>query len=135
MPGNGRILVKLHASAHCSRAQVVPRWLLQIKHVAACSSASKYLPARALESLWAVLGDLWSVGSRCVYFGKPLLESGTLGPKCNTQMVIPILTENYGERTATPVAMWQAELWSDCHMTRQLGAEGHAEPCMAWLPA
>lgn len=33
---------------------------------------------------------------RCVYFGKPLLESGTLGPKCNTQMVIPILTENYG---------------------------------------
>ncbi len=27
------------------------------------------------------------VDSRCVYFGKPLLESGTLGPKCNTQMV------------------------------------------------
>jgi ubiquitin-activating enzyme E1 len=39
------------------------------------------------------------VDSRCVYFGKPLLESGTLGPKCNTQMVIPRLTENYG---ATP---------------------------------
>ena len=37
------------------------------------------------------------VDSRCVYFGKPLLESGTLGPKCNTQMVIPKLTENYGE--------------------------------------
>jgi hypothetical protein len=37
------------------------------------------------------------VDSRCVYFGKPLLESGTLGPKCNTQMVIPRLTENYGE--------------------------------------
>ena len=36
------------------------------------------------------------VDSRCVYFGKPLLESGTLGPKCNTQMVIPRLTENYG---------------------------------------
>lgn len=36
------------------------------------------------------------VDSRCVYFGKPLLESGTLGPKCNTQMVIPQLTENYG---------------------------------------
>jgi hypothetical protein len=27
------------------------------------------------------------VDARCVYFGKPLLESGTLGPKCNTQMV------------------------------------------------
>ena len=36
------------------------------------------------------------VDSRCVYFGKPLLESGTLGPKCNTQMVVPRLTENYG---------------------------------------
>ena len=36
------------------------------------------------------------VDSRCVYFAKPLLESGTLGPKCNTQMVIPRLTENYG---------------------------------------
>lgn len=36
------------------------------------------------------------VDSRCVYFCKPLLESGTLGPKCNTQVVIPNLTENYG---------------------------------------
>ena len=36
------------------------------------------------------------VDSRCVYFGKPLLESGTLGPKCNTQAVVPLLTENYG---------------------------------------
>ena len=36
------------------------------------------------------------VDSRCVYFCKPLLESGTLGAKCNTQMVIPRLTENYG---------------------------------------
>ena len=34
---------------------------------------------------------------RCVYFGRPLLESGTLGAKCNTQMVLPGLTENYGE--------------------------------------
>ncbi len=26
------------------------------------------------------------VDQRCVYFCKPLLESGTLGPKCNTQV-------------------------------------------------
>lgn len=26
------------------------------------------------------------VDSRCVYFQKPLLESGTLGTKCNTQV-------------------------------------------------
>jgi len=39
---------------------------------------------------------------RCVYFGKPLLESGTLGPKCNTQVVIPGLTENYGASRDPP---------------------------------
>jgi ubiquitin-activating enzyme E1 len=33
---------------------------------------------------------------RCVYFNKPLLESGTLGAKGNTQVVVPKLTQNYG---------------------------------------
>jgi ubiquitin-activating enzyme E1 len=42
------------------------------------------------------------VDSRCVYFNKPLLESGTLGPKCNTQAVIPGLTENYGASRDPP---------------------------------
>lgn len=42
------------------------------------------------------------VDSRCVYFNKPLLESGTLGPKCNTQAVIPKLTENYGASRDPP---------------------------------
>ena len=42
------------------------------------------------------------VDARCVYFGKPLLESGTLGPKCNTQMVIPGMTENYGASRDPP---------------------------------
>lgn len=42
------------------------------------------------------------VDSRCVYFSKPLLESGTLGTKCNTQMVIPHLTENYGASRDPP---------------------------------
>lgn len=42
------------------------------------------------------------VDSRCVYFQRPLLESGTLGAKCNTQMVIPNLTENYGASRDPP---------------------------------
>jgi len=42
------------------------------------------------------------VDSRCVYFQKPLLESGTLGTKCNTQMIIPHLTENYGASQDPP---------------------------------
>ncbi|KAK1437031.1 hypothetical protein QVD17_02816 [Tagetes erecta] len=42
------------------------------------------------------------VDQRCVYFQKPLLESGTLGAKCNTQTVIPHLTENYGASRDPP---------------------------------
>nr|XP_043607335.1 ubiquitin-activating enzyme E1 1-like isoform X2 [Erigeron canadensis] len=42
------------------------------------------------------------VDNRCLYFQKPLLESGTLGAKCHTQMVIPHLTENYGASMDPP---------------------------------
>ncbi|KAJ8440204.1 hypothetical protein Cgig2_023969 [Carnegiea gigantea] len=42
------------------------------------------------------------VDQRCLYFQKPLLESGTLGAKCNTQVVIPHLTENYGASRDPP---------------------------------
>ncbi|PWA46718.1 ubiquitin-activating enzyme E1 2 [Artemisia annua] len=40
--------------------------------------------------------------NRCLYFQKPLLESGTLGAKCNTQMVIPHLSENDGASRDPP---------------------------------
>ncbi|GBG26662.1 Ubiquitin-activating enzyme, putative [Hondaea fermentalgiana] len=36
------------------------------------------------------------VDSKCVFHGKPLLESGTLGTKANTLPVVPNLTESYG---------------------------------------
>jgi ubiquitin-activating enzyme E1 len=39
---------------------------------------------------------------RCVYFEKPLLESGTLGTKGNTQVVIPHLTESYSSSNDPP---------------------------------
>jgi len=35
------------------------------------------------------------VDGRCVYYAKPLLESGTLGTKCNVQVVIPHMTASY----------------------------------------
>ena len=38
---------------------------------------------------------------RCVYYLKPLLESGTLGSKCNVQVVLPNVTESYSV-TADP---------------------------------
>jgi ubiquitin-activating enzyme E1 len=39
---------------------------------------------------------------RCVYYRKPLLESGTLGTKGNTQVVIPYLTESYSSSQDPP---------------------------------
>ncbi|KAL6902308.1 hypothetical protein ACP4OV_005184 [Aristida adscensionis] len=60
------------------------------------------------EGLDAVINALDNVDSRmymdsrCLYFQKPLLESGTLGTKFNTQMIIPHLTENYGASQDPP---------------------------------
>jgi len=39
------------------------------------------------------------VDSKCVFYGKSLLESGTLGTKGNTQVMVPHLTQTYGETT------------------------------------
>ena len=42
------------------------------------------------------------VDQRCLFYRKPLLESGTEGPKGNTQVVVPGLTENYGATRDPP---------------------------------
>jgi len=42
------------------------------------------------------------VDQRCVYYQKSLLESGTLGPKGNVQVVVPRLTESYGSSRDPP---------------------------------
>lgn len=39
---------------------------------------------------------------RCVFYQKPLLESGTLGSKGNVQVVIPHLTESYSSSQDPP---------------------------------
>ena len=39
---------------------------------------------------------------RCVFYHKPLLESGTLGTKGNTQVVLPRLTESYSSSQDPP---------------------------------
>ncbi|KZT12539.1 ubiquitin activating enzyme [Laetiporus sulphureus 93-53] len=39
---------------------------------------------------------------RCVFYLKPLLESGTLGTKGNTQVVVPHLTESYSSSQDPP---------------------------------
>lgn len=42
------------------------------------------------------------VDSQCVKFLKPLLESGTLGTKANSQVILPHLTESYGSSRDPP---------------------------------
>eukprot|EP00932_Pfiesteria_piscicida_P005170 SRR837773.1508.p1 GENE.SRR837773.1508~~SRR837773.1508.p1 ORF type:complete len:573 (-),score=102.74 SRR837773.1508:24-1721(-) len=42
------------------------------------------------------------VDSRCVWFEKPLLESGTLGTKANVQVVLPHKTQSYGDSQDPP---------------------------------
>lgn len=42
------------------------------------------------------------VDRRCVFFMKPLLESGTLGTKANSQVVLPRLTESYSSSRDPP---------------------------------
>ena len=47
--------------------------------------------ANALDNIEARI----YIDRRCVYYRKPLLESGTLGTKGNVQVIIPHLTESY----------------------------------------
>ncbi|RKO97311.1 hypothetical protein CXG81DRAFT_9757 [Caulochytrium protostelioides] len=64
------------------------------------------------ESFWHALDGVTNaldnvearkyVDWRCVYFRKPLLESGTLGTKGNTQVVVPHLTESYSSSSDPP---------------------------------
>ena len=42
------------------------------------------------------------VDQRCVFYHLPLLESGTLGTKGHTQVVVPHMTENYGATRDPP---------------------------------
>ena len=42
------------------------------------------------------------VDRRCVWFEKPLLESGTLGTKANSQMIVPHVTQCYGDSQDPP---------------------------------
>jgi len=42
------------------------------------------------------------VDQKCLFYRLPMLESGTLGTKGNTQVVVPNLTENYGATRDPP---------------------------------
>lgn len=56
------------------------------------------LVANALDNMKARL----YVDKQCVKWGLPLLESGTMGTKGNTQVVIPNMTQSYGSTADSP---------------------------------
>ncbi|KAI9508664.1 ubiquitin activating enzyme [Russula earlei] len=55
-----------------------------------------------LDGVTNALDNALYMDQRCVFFKKPLLESGTLGTKGNTQVVIPHLTESYATSQDPP---------------------------------
>lgn len=66
------------------------------------SKPVRFLCANTFTLIWYP----WFLGlymdQRCVFYRKPLLESGTLGTKGNTQVVIPNVTESYGSSQDPP---------------------------------
>lgn len=42
------------------------------------------------------------VDQRCIYYQRPLVDSGTLGTKGSTQVIVPFLTESYGSTRDAP---------------------------------
>uniref|UniRef100_A0A0E0EGH2 E1 ubiquitin-activating enzyme n=1 Tax=Oryza meridionalis TaxID=40149 RepID=A0A0E0EGH2_9ORYZ len=88
----------------------------------ACPDTENVFHDTFWEGLDVVVNALDNVNARmymdmrCLYFQKALLESGTLGAKCNTQMVIPHLTENYGASRDPPEK--QAPIFEDYFSNR-----------------
>jgi ubiquitin-activating enzyme E1 len=54
--------------------------------------------ANALDNVQARL----YMDGRCIFYRKPLLESGTLGTKGNVQVIVPFVTESYGSSQDPP---------------------------------
>lgn len=72
------------------------------------SETERFYDDKFFEALDGVANALDNVDARiymdrrCVYYRKPLLESGTLGTKGNTQVVVPFLTESYSSSQDPP---------------------------------
>ncbi|KAH9607533.1 hypothetical protein KSS87_017463 [Heliosperma pusillum] len=94
--------------AATAAASMNPRFRIEALQNRASPETENVFDDTFWENLSVVINALDNVNARlyidqrCVYFQKPLLESGTLGAKCNTQMVIPHLTENYGASRDPP---------------------------------
>ena len=72
----------------------LPRWRVVVIVAYAVPPEGRHV--EVVVPLWMRFQARLYVDSRCVFYRKPLLESGTLGTKANTQVIIPFQTESYG---------------------------------------
>ena len=59
------------------------------------------------DEFWESLSVCWNAldnvqarqytDARCLFYSKPLLESGTLGTKCNHEVILPFRTSSYND--------------------------------------
>jgi len=57
-----------------------------------------------LDLCWNALDNVKArqyTDSRCLFYSKPLLESGTLGTKCNGEIILPFRTKSYNDGKET----------------------------------
>jgi len=55
-----------------------------------------------LDMCWNALDNVHArryTDGRCLWYSKPLLESGTLGTKCNADVILPFRTKSYNDGT------------------------------------
>jgi len=53
-----------------------------------------------LDMCWNALDNVHArkyTDARCLFYSKPLLESGTLGTKCNADVILPFRTQSYND--------------------------------------
>lgn len=84
---------KMHLEAQTNKLDETTRDIYNDKFYTSLSgvcNALDNIPARIFSD------------SMCVYYQKPLLESGTLGPKASYQVVVPTLTESYASSADPP---------------------------------
>ena len=54
----------------------------------------------SLDVCWNALDNVQArkyTDARCLFYSKPLLESGTLGTKCNSEVILPFRTSTYND--------------------------------------
>jgi molybdopterin/thiamine biosynthesis adenylyltransferase len=90
-----------------SGARVVKEWNPQMNITALEARVGVESEDLFDDKFWSSLSVCWNAldnvlarkytDSRCLFFSKPLLESGTLGTKCNHEVILPYRTSTYND--------------------------------------